>query len=72
VWINVEDKLPEENVNVLVCDGGNSGYSPAMYVGAHNCTIDAVGKKTSSWHEAAEYNTIFSVTHWMPLPAPPE
>lgn len=65
-WISVEDRLPTDNSEVLVCR-----YNSKLCF----CTIqidryDGYGK----WDELNSlYDTnIWSVTHWMPLPQPPK
>ena len=60
-WIPVEERLPEENVEVLVSVDENSddcGYHVCLYRG-------------DEWVRS-ESGYIFGVTHWMPLPEPPE
>lgn len=56
-WISVKDRLPEESERVLVCRGKDAGYP----------TLDTdrfCGEQWVRWRN--------SVTHWMPLPEPPE
>lgn len=58
-WISVKDRLPEKWCPVLVSNGllVNEGY------------LDDQGK----WKRFDEDFYIFSeITHWMPLPKPPE
>jgi hypothetical protein len=58
-WISVEDRMPEEGVHNWVL-----GYTPyAFYVCAYV-------KIKGSWHDR-EFQLI-NITHWMPLPEPPE
>ena len=61
-WINVKDRLPEEWVDVLVFS--KAGFQEiAVWIG-----IPGVWRV--SWnHNLMEKH---SVTHWMPLPKPPE
>jgi hypothetical protein len=55
-WISVEERLPEDGVDVL------TRRAVGMSVEAH-CGW--------GWTEDG-YHTKWSVTHWMPLPEPPE
>jgi len=59
-WISVEDRLPEQDgyylVNVL-CELANGVYLAKFENGA-----------TFMWHPFSKAD----VTHWMPLPEPPE
>ena len=58
-WISVKDRLPEDNVDVLV-------YEPINYVIKIANSTD--GKfQTNMWDE----RTYELVTHWMPLPEKP-
>lgn len=60
-WIRVEDGLPKAFVSVIVCRPGKR-RTPIVEVGQ----LDLGG-----WWRV--YGTrVKSVTHWMPMPAPPE
>lgn len=56
-WISVKDRLPEENVRVLVW------LDETLYDYTH---IDTDRLKRNTWVRWGK-----AVTHWMPLPAPP-
>lgn len=56
-WISVEDRLPEEDSVVLVFDG--------LYV-----WIAYRNHVLGTWN--VEGDSVRAVTHWMPLPEPPE
>lgn len=58
VWISVEDRLPEEDIRVLVCIADN----PYNYA-----TMDTDRIFKSRW---VRWNG--RVRYWMPLPEPPE
>ena len=58
-WISVEDELPEEGKGVLV-------HLPNLL---HPYSLSYL-MSTGKW--ACEYIGRGTVTHWMPLPAPPE
>lgn len=61
-WIPVEERLPDSGVDVLTC---SIGY---QYVSEYSLSQD---KK--SWRNAVGWPyALESVTHWMPLPPPPE
>jgi hypothetical protein len=56
-WISIEDRLPEKYQTVLVIFNKNN-VDTAIYTG--NCFIDTCCSCK-----------IYLVTHWMPLPKPP-
>jgi len=62
-WISVKDRLPEMGVSVLGMTKKNPfcGYAPAVVVRLKN-----------GWSQDALHEYVTNVTHWMPLPAPPE
>ena len=57
-WIPVDERLPEEDIRVLVWVGENNQYFP---------NID-----TDRLHEAMWVRWNEHITHWMPLPEPPK
>ena len=61
-WISVEDKLPENRKYVLFWDGKD------VYFGSRHYTSDGF-----KWfgHNDESINEVF-ISHWMPLPKPPE
>ena len=66
-WINVEEKLPEETgrywcyVKGMACLG--------VFYQQDNCSFN---KEDCRWNSEAWTNRCETVTHWMPLPEPPE
>lgn len=60
-WISVDDKLPKHCQKVLVCDERHNMVT-AMYVTYDNGGFD--------W--CTSVRLVYKVTHWMPLPEPPE
>ena len=58
-WISVRDRLPENDDIVLA-------YTSLGYSFNHFLNITENGKKKNIW------NGCTKVTHWMPLPEPPE
>jgi len=66
-WVSVEDRKPEEDVDVLFC--GRVGDAPAGEVWF------AVGRNVAGcFYEFTDEDTqpLDYATHWMPLPAAPE
>lgn len=59
-WIDVNERLPELNQDVLVCKFGNS-----VMCYSHRITENGV------WYGYGQSFGTKSVTHWMPLPPPP-
>lgn len=64
VWVSVKDRLPSEGQNVLV-------FATAKYAKGWKFAIDRLeeGEKNPIWIYTHRW---FEVTHWMPLPEPPE
>ena len=58
-WISVEDKLPQEKVRVLLFDNGGFGIMSGRLGSA-------------GWYLEGDLDKYANVTHWMPLPEPPE
>ena len=56
-WISVKDRVPESGIDVLVFTDDYCAYT-AHYDGY--------------WWLSGEPTLSYDVTHWMPLPAPPE
>ena len=60
-WISVDNKMPSEDVTVLLWAQGYwaQGYSVGFY-------------QHGQWLDEADHEIMQGVTHWMPLPEPPE
>jgi hypothetical protein len=55
-WISVEDRLPSPNTGVLV-------FNRYKFI--------ACIQEDGIWFSAEDYETLFQVTHWQPLPSDP-
>lgn len=66
-WVSVEDRLPEVGSHFIVYD--------TYYIGRDDdvCPVK-MGRMTKSWGIAPEgmNGVCDTITHWMPLPSPPE
>lgn len=60
-WISVKDKLPKEFQQVIVCREKAKG----------EFVVEAGYKDVQDWWKVYGTRTK-KVTHWMPLPEPPE
>jgi hypothetical protein len=58
-WISVEERLPESHDTILYSDG--ESVDACYFLDDHFVTLDTY-----------EADTIYGVTHWMPLPEPPK
>lgn len=61
-WISVEDRLPEEKINCIVC------YKHTY------CDDDGYYAINVDFYDGQKFNIfdrVYKVTHWMPLPEPP-
>lgn len=70
-WIRVEERLPEDNTEVLLWCKGRAGQGTAYAVG---CVSH--GEFWFLKIHSPEYLSFpvlaYNVTHWMPLPEPPK
>ena len=76
-WISVKDRLPDDEQEVLVIAHGWDGR--LVYVGSHKRVeaqkswLTGITNKSSEWSLWGwSYLKEPMVTHWMPLPEPPE
>lgn len=69
-WISVKDRLPEDDVDVIVyAVSNNGGYT--MLVTFHTHTL--YGFNIDGWASPWQYFTRnYTITHWMPMPEPPK
>lgn len=63
-WIAVEDRLPEKTMRVIMYGTFPDGPEPCI-------TMGVFGGQSISWVELSG-QIMARVTHWMPLPNPPE
>lgn len=69
-WISVEERLPEDNLNVLVYAIGNNENSVIAMTGY---THNMYGYNIEGWRSPWQYFFYeYKITHWMPLPEPPK
>ena len=61
-WISVEERLPEDNVKVLIL----SSDGESMLICYRNAKM-----KEYIWWDTMFSQSIENVTHWKPLPPPP-
>ncbi len=66
-WISVEERLPDERVKVLTC-GDDPVEGPFTLIGLRE-PASIFGP--AHWHLPG-FSEFGPVTHWMPLPSPPE
>lgn len=64
-WILVSERLPDENMEVLAWNGGGQCLKP--WQGHVLCEY-----RNGEWRESQESDLYPGITHWMPLPEPPE
>ena len=62
-WVSVEEKLPEQDGSYLVVTGRGAITTARFY---------AARKFRDGYHRKYSWQANRSVTHWMPLPAPPD
>lgn len=67
-WISVEEKLPYENGYYLV-SRDLSKHKAKIKVTIRQFHEHTKGSRKRFWHSGGED---MSITHWMPLPTPPE
>ena len=68
-WISVDDRLPEDNVDVVVYAYNPSESTIAITSYTHNM----YGYNIESWRTPWQYFFCDrKITHWMPLPEPPK
>lgn len=74
-WISVKDRLPDPDEKVIVYNAENEGTFFARRIESDFECWDAVTREFVNWRwipYGYTCITLESVTHWMPLPKPPE
>lgn len=61
-WIPVSERLPEDNIEVLIFDGTD------IFLACHQSRVPQWSGDGAYYHGGWYY----MITHWMPLPEPPE
>lgn len=69
-WISVEDCLPAEGVWVIALTG-DGDVAPASLCD-NDYDVTTHDKTWRVWWWKYSTSTVFGITHWMPLPEPPE
>lgn len=63
-WISVKDRLPEYADEIVLAWGDVNGEG--------HLEMECAIFEDDDWHLNVGSGTLRNVTHWMPLPAPPE
>ena len=73
-WIPVKEKLPDKEGRYLVCDGGDVLEACFSPTGQLRRNQNGGFDRLPSWSttDCYESEDLDHVTHWMPLPEPPE
>ena len=66
-WISMDDRLPDDGVGVLITNGAIITAAKLFPIGCHWWD----GLHFSGYEWEWDFNTS-SITHWMPLPEPPD
>lgn len=67
-WVSVKDRLPDEDVDVLVCDINHLGAPIAVGKYSPNPNWSDWETDSDFWQGSSDLD----VTHWMPLPTNPQ
>lgn len=73
-WISIQNKLPEFNTPVLVCNNLEENKPNVCYLTSSSIYNDGDIKNQvrTDWNEADQHSEWWrDVTHWMHLPEPP-
>ena len=73
-WISVNDRLPEESGNYIVCcDDSSCSYGEGIWYSSDVVVVSEYYEGSWIWYEGGtEWSLENIVTHWMPLPQPPK
>ena len=67
-WISVEERLPAQSGNYLICFRCRGSDAEEVYVSSTFCYAEG---ESPRW-DAQVIRDDIKITHWMPLPEPPE
>ena len=70
-WISVDDRLPEESGNYIVCcDDSSCSYGEGIWYSSDVVVVSEYYEGSWIWYEGGtEWSLENIVTHWMPLPS---
>ena len=74
-WIPVSERLPDFNEEVLIyAIGIEDGFSPVVAISeTYIFQVLPISNGTIEWRDPWDFfSKNYEVTHWMPLPQPPE
>ena len=72
-WINVNDRLPEPEETVLVCAEAKENRGHRVCAVTKMVERDVFGQLVKRWRSPWNgFREMYEITHWMPLPEPPE
>jgi hypothetical protein len=63
-WIKCKDQMPEDDVVLL--------YIPCPYIDTINFETGYFAEAEGKWSTSARSYELDEITHWKPLPQPPE
>ena len=72
-WISVEERLPEDDADVLVYAVSNDDKSRDSCIAMTSYTHNMHGFNIEGWRPPWQYFSYnYMITHWMPLPPAPK
>ena len=71
-WIDTNKELPPNDQNVLAVQGGNVHIMAYATIVEDGVTYHAWAMVYGGLDGDPEWDDNYEVTHWMPIPSPPE
>ena len=72
-WVSVKDRLPEPEETVLVCAEAKENRGHRVCAVTQMVERDVFGQLVKRWRSPWNgFREMYEITHWMPLPEPPE